>query len=477
MIKTFLKSGVAAGSSVFLFVLLVAAARVLGPLNFGRFAFALAFVLLLDPVLDPGFFRLLVRKVRERESGSRYLLHALTWKAVAVPVLFVVIRLVVPHIDPSDQTMTAVLLIGASQVLKSMKESVRAMFIAGDSVGRELLTQGVERLALMLAGLVALQTGGGLKGLCLAFVLVRLLDLGLAWALVRNRLGEISFRLEPRFLWTMFVSGVPVAAYYVTANFYSYLDTVMLAAMRTQIEVGHYTAAHRIYEGVSILPLIICTALMPKFAGSGRQGALPPVFAGGLKYAFGLGALAAFNGFVAAPAVMRMFFGGGYEPSIGALRILVAGFPAVFALQFINAALLSTDRLKPVVGYLGAGLALNGLLNLFLIPRYSLNGAAAATVAAEAILFGVLYVRLRKSAAGIAAPMFGALTVSAALAFGAAWFAARWGSVLQLVAGNAMFIGAALFLGFVGDREQRALVEAVERVRRRLKTDPGESKQ
>jgi O-antigen/teichoic acid export membrane protein len=471
MIRNFVKFSAAAFSAAFLFLLLVAAGRILGPRDFGRFSFALAFVLLFDPLLDPGLYHLLIREVaRKGETGGQYLMHALVWKLMAVPFLFLAIHFVVPRLDPAAETLTAVYLIGGSQVLKSMKDAVRAAFIAGERFGRELISLGTERLALMVVGLAVLQLGGGLFGLAMAFLIVRLFDLALAWILVRGPLGEISFRLEPKFLWTMLVSGVPIGAYYVTANLYSYLDTVMLTAMRTQTEVGQYNAAYRVYEGMSVIPLIISTVLMPRLSRAHERDPeqFDSIFSGGLKYAYGIGALATLNGLLLAPVVIRFFFGEGYLPAIGALQILAAGFPVVFSLNFINSALISMNRAKVVFVAAIVGLALNAGLNTVLIAKYSHNGAAAATVIVEALLFAALCVHLRRDVARVATPVFGTVTIAALLATPAAYLAARWGSVLQVVFANAVFLTVTIFLGFVGAPERRALADALAAFRQRL---------
>ena len=462
MVGKIVKLFAAGGTALFLFLVLVAGARILGPQDFGRFSFAFAFVLLLDPLLDPGLFHRLLREGPDaRESGRQYLLHALLWKALAAPVLFFAIRLVVPRIDPAPVTLSVAYLVGASQVLKSMKDAVRATFIAGGEVGREILSLITEWFTLFVVGLSALQGGHGLVGLGWAFLVARIADLAVAWILVQGRVSGISFKLEPRFLWTIFASGLPIAAYYITANLYSYLDTVMLAAMRTQTEVGHYSAAYRVYEGLSILPLLICTILMPRLIRRRNDDpeSAETIFTGGLKYAYAVGALAGGNGFILAPLVIRFFFGEGYEPGVDALRILSVGFPVAFALNVLNNALISLGRTRIVFVSAVCGLALNGALNLWLIPRYSIEGAAAATLAVETILFFVFYRRVRSRNRGLSLHLFGSVPLAIALGVGAASFMAPRGFFVQLFAGNLVFVAALLLSGFVGEAERKALLD------------------
>lgn len=464
MIKNFLKFGVAAGSAVFLFLLLVSAGRVLGPEDFGRFSFALAFVLFFDPILDPGFYHLLIREVsRRKEEGGRYLIHALSWKIIAAPLIFVASRLIVPRIDPSPATLTAVYLIAASQVLKSIKDTFRATYIASERFEREMISLGVERIALLLVGGFALYGGYGLHGLCLAFLIVRVFDVVLAWLLSRGLVGELTFNFDRNFLLTMLTAGIPIGAYYVTANLYSYLDTVMLAAMRGNADVGLYNAAYRVYEGLAVVPLVISTVLMPRMSRhhDNDPTAFGSIFGGGIKYAFGIGVLIGGNGLLMAPLVIRTCFGTDYLSAVVALRILAVGFPIVFSLNFLNTALISMNRSKAVFLSAAVGLMLNGALNMVLIPRFTQNGAAAATVIVETILFVALSIYMRKQISTVAKQMFGSPLLAAALGAFAVYATASWGLLSQIVAGNLVFLTTVWLLGFVAAPERAAIMASL----------------
>src|SRR5688572_16608781 len=79
-------------SSFLLFVLFIFAGRYFGVEDFGRFSFAIAFVFLFDPILDPGLYHFLIRNVaREKDAAARYLAHALTWKLGIASIFFLIV--------------------------------------------------------------------------------------------------------------------------------------------------------------------------------------------------------------------------------------------------------------------------------------------------------------------------------------------------------------------------------------------------
>ena len=83
--------------------------------------------------------------------------------------------------------------------------------------------------------------------------------------------------------------------------------------------------------------------------------------------------------------------GEGFTGSIRPMQIIM---PAVVLIGISNVIgmqmLIPSDREKAVTIAAGAGAVTDLILNLILIPRYASSGAAAATLAAEMIVFGFL---------------------------------------------------------------------------------------
>jgi Na+-driven multidrug efflux pump len=87
------------------------------------------------------------------------------------------------------------------------------------------------------------------------------------------------------------------------------------------------------------------------------------------------------------------------------LQVLAGGSIFVFCTWILHAAAISTNLDRRLVGTTAIGLITNIALNILLIPRLGITGAAWATVIAEAVTVTLLYVQVhrRLAAAGRAA--------------------------------------------------------------------------
>jgi O-antigen/teichoic acid export membrane protein len=101
---------------------------------------------------------------------------------------------------------------------------------------------------------------------------------------------------------------------------------------------------------------------------------------------FGLTVPLATGAIVLAPAGVDLIYGGEYAGAVTSFRILGLDLVLRAGLTLAGAVLLVSDREQRFMSAIGMGALLNLALNFLLIPVYSLNGAAIATVASEALV-------------------------------------------------------------------------------------------
>jgi O-antigen/teichoic acid export membrane protein len=109
------------------------------------------------------------------------------------------------------------------------------------------------------------------------------------------------------------------------------------------------------------------------------------------------GGIVALAGFLFALPLLTIPFGSDFAGAAPPFRILCAGLPIVFGIWILHATAISVDRETLLLRTGLIGLIVNVGLNLYVIPRYGVNGAAAATVAGEAVSMVVLVAGLRAS--------------------------------------------------------------------------------
>jgi O-antigen/teichoic acid export membrane protein len=168
--------------------------------------------------------------------------------------------------------------------------------------------------------------------------------------------------------------------------------------MRTDAEVGWYAAAYRVYEGLTYAPSILAAVLTPRLSylfthdRAGHRTLLTRALLASLALAVVLGGIAA----LAAAPVISLLFGSRYAAAAQPLQILSAGALFVFATWILHAGAISTNLDRRLLVTTGIGLGANVALNIALIPRYGISGAAWATVLAEGLTVLLLLVQIER---------------------------------------------------------------------------------
>jgi O-antigen/teichoic acid export membrane protein len=399
MLRNLAYSSVSSGTAALLLILMIAAGRVLGEVEFGKFAFALLLGGIFETAMDFGLHQVTIRAVARDRSRAVALLHhtlaiKLLWAAGTLTALIVTATILRPEWD----VRFACYLIGGSLVFRSYMLTIRGVLQGLEHFGWDSLIVLADRGLLLVFGLAALFSGTGLRGLTIAFVLARGAALVVAAIITQSRLGGLGLRYD-RDVWRdLHLTALPLGFFLVVLNLYSYVDGVMLGVLRTDAETGLYTAAYKIYEGFTYAPMAISTVLTPRLSAlftSDRVRHRVVSFRGvgaSVSLAIAVGAV----GYVFATPILVLLFGPDYAAGTPAFRICV-GLPIVFAIWILHAIAISVDRERLLLTTGLVGLGVNVALNLYAIPRFGGSGAAFSTVAGELVSAGILVSGLRKS--------------------------------------------------------------------------------
>jgi len=97
------------------------------------------------------------------------------------------------------------------------------------------------------------------------------------------------------------------------------------------------------------------------------------------------------GGIALAPRIIDLVYGLNFSPSIFAFQILIIMSGIAFLHAPFNQALVVSDQQKKLFWATISTAMVNIILNLILIPRYSLYGAATATVITYFLIFLLLF--------------------------------------------------------------------------------------
>jgi O-antigen/teichoic acid export membrane protein len=184
--------------------------------------------------------------------------------------------------------------------------------------------------------------------------------------------------------------------------FINWGDNLILRLFVPMGDIGEYNLGYQIFKGVAMLTYIINGYFLPFVSqhiadGTKMRNYLfnkrPKIFFLGFV---GIGLL-----FVTAPHIFRFVYGEVYQDTVTILRILLLGSVLILYYTFYIPILNALKKYKLSQTTNIVQVILNVILNIILIPRFGLYGAAIATVAAyfcKTVFFEIYFrTRLKKS--------------------------------------------------------------------------------
>jgi O-antigen/teichoic acid export membrane protein len=240
----------------------------------------------------------------------------------------------------------------------------------------------------------------------------------------------------------------------IMTSVYYYFDAVYMGILGQTEAVGWYTASYTFVTWISIMVTAFRNAFLPSQSRAlveGRES-------NGLLSSYGRISLCAaiavaFGGVFFARPMLVVFYGPDFEAGIFALQILMITGGFMFLSSFFASHLVVLGRQRLYLAGVTAGAVTNVCLNLLLIPRYSLDGAATATLVSEAVVFlSMLAVCLRlvpqvSLAAVVSVPLKAAAVLAAVFLLTGLILPPTLAMVLAISA----FLGAAVRFGLLSD--------------------------
>jgi O-antigen/teichoic acid export membrane protein len=224
--------------------------------------------------------------------------------------------------------------------------------------------------------------------------LAQLLGTGAAAAMLAWWMRAYAIPVRARLDWAVLRPLLRRSAHIVGAAVLGLIafnsDLIILRYVHGAETAGYYAAAYMPISLAINLGLAYRMSLLPALS---RLAPTPELQRGlyhtALAHVFAAVAPTAFAGMLLAPAAILFLFGGAYAPAGPVLQLLIWAIPLAQLREPAVAALVAARREDRLLHQNAVGTAVNLALNVLLIPRYGMMGAAIATVATEAVRFAL----------------------------------------------------------------------------------------
>ncbi|MDQ3648616.1 MAG: flippase [Actinomycetota bacterium] len=380
-----------------MFGLGIVLARELGVDDYGRFGLGVALGTILVPLTDFGASSYLARDVaRSRERGEGQLPALIRVRLLSAGVGNILAFAAVFLLVDDGKTEAAIMLALGAAAFDGLAQFGYGYFEGLERMDVEAKARTLTSLVRAIGGIAIALTLGSLVA-----VLVWLLVVGVAQAAWSARLLQPVRRALrgqkqplPAPTWrTVLAMGTVTIFVMITLR----ADTVLIGALQSEREVGWYTAAWTLMSGLQILPWTISVALGPVFARTfwTDEAAYRRTWQQGLRAVLLISLpMALLVSLLAGPVVGRLF-GADYAPAVTALAIVIWSLPLAALNSVATLALRGAGRERTLTIVFGLGAIGNIGVNLWAIPRFGIDGAAAVNIGTEAAIFAGLMAMAR----------------------------------------------------------------------------------
>ncbi|MDP2855924.1 MAG: flippase [bacterium] len=373
-------------------ILIIYVARVLGATEYGKFNFALAFVALFAIFADLGLSSITTRelsrdKEREKEFSSLFSLKIILSLGTLILILIGSF-----FISPDSLLRKVIWILALYTLISSFSEIVYAFFRARQKMEYEALTKILQAVLVTVVGFFVILNFPSIQNLSFSYLLASVAALIFILFFFHFKVYPLSLSWD-KTIWKNFLAmSWPLALAGIFGTIYSQTDSVMMGYWGQITQTGWYNAAYKII-GVTLIPAgLISTSFFPAFSLAFKESKerLQKIWDYFMNVMVILAVPLVVGGFILAPRIIDVVYDPNYFPAIFAFQILILMAGISFLANPFGQILIVANQQKKLFWVIFYGALLNVILNLILIPKYSLYGAALATVIASALVFFLL---------------------------------------------------------------------------------------
>ncbi len=382
-------------SSLFSITIFIYLARVLKPEAFGYLSYAQTLIFYLLNFVDLGLSIYGIREVsKNRVRAREYVSEIVSFKFLIAGLLFA--------------AFLVTMFFSRNTLLLKILMAESALLLLTSALTTEWAFQGLEKMQMVF---VSLATTTGLQ-LALIYTFVKgpndLLKVPILYSLgtipiILLFLRIFSFKPMLNALYLKNIkfylsSSLVIWSISIFAQVYNGLDIVLLGLFRNPTEVSYFTVARRAVGGITLLLIVIVNALLPRLSCTFASDMLE--FKKSVRKFLKLAIVLTFAVFLPIMIFDKWFimltFGNEYLPSRAPLNIMMGGIILVlFNLPF-STALIAACFEKEVLKQVAACACISVAMNLIMMPRYGMTGAAISFLMTEAVALAWILTAYRK---------------------------------------------------------------------------------
>ncbi len=373
-------------------------ARELGEDGFGAFTLVFSILGMLSIVTDLGLGRVALAGLLDPEEDSaRFAGTYVVLRATLGLLGYAIVVALVLLAGYDDVVVRATLVAGLVPVLATPAHAYEIAFQAHHRLGQTAWVRVIAQSGQLALTVALVVSGRSLVWLTVPAVLHAALVLSLS-APLAHRLESFRYGIDRQIWMRLLREAVPLSIGTAMATLYYRVDSVMLSKLDDFAAVGIYGVAYKFVDIAHLVPSVLSVAILAVLVGSWPADL--DRFRTTLRNATALltllGGLLVVEFALFAEDIITLLYGDAYGAGDTATRVLLVAEWAGYFTSLSFATLVATGQHGRYPLITLTGLVLNIAINLVLIPLWSFEGAAVATLVTEVCVAALMVREVRR---------------------------------------------------------------------------------
>lgn len=377
--------------------------RYLGPEQFGMLSYAQSFVGIFGALSSLGLNDIIIRElVKDQDHKNVILGSSFGLQTLGSTVIMIILIINIYLNDNEPLTNKIIIILGLLTFINSF--NVIASYFHSQVKSKFYAIAGL--VGVFISALLKVYLILGHYSLIyfvyvLAFDVIFLVS-GLIWFYTKSGQSLLAWRFSWSVAKSLLKDAWPLILSGIIVSIYMKIDQVMIKEYLGNGEVGQYSAAVRLSEAWYFIPTIICSSLFPAIINAKLKD--DKLYMDRLQRLYNLmvvlGAVIIVPVLTLSDWMIHLLYGEAFQRSAGVLNIHILGSVFVF-LGVANQKWFISENFQAYnIICLGFGMLVNIILNIIMIPRLGIMGAAYATLISQfvaSVLAPVFFKKTRNS--------------------------------------------------------------------------------
>jgi O-antigen/teichoic acid export membrane protein len=445
------------------FLFLRLATGYLGVNAFGELAVVLTLGGLIVTLADLGIGTTLAREISKAGTDRDLVAGTmLSFRFAGTAAITLAVLLVLPFTPYSHALRVALAVSLFGVFFTSIGTFPKAFFQVNLSLQRQAALDLAQKLLNVVVLLVAISGDLGVLALVALLAAVNVVVAVCSFLLARR-----FWRFNLRWRWNssgrrLLRSSLAIGMVSMIGLLHYRGDAVLLSLLKPARDVGIYSVAYRFVDQAFVLPGLFMAAIFPTLARYAHESDLDrrdELVNKSFQVLLLSAVVVSIAVFTLAPLLVSWIAGDEFLAAVEPAQILAFSIVFLFVSPVFYNLLIAIDRQRALIVLGLVALTLNIVLTLFLIPPYSYNGAAVATVLSEGFTFvGTFFLCRRLAEARVDALLVLRVAAASVVALSSVVLTNSGPAWLSFVVAEALFVVCAFVVRAVTQADFRLLL-------------------